>query len=113
MPKEKNREKKPRSIFLLSLPDLPLESSELKDLHKVHKIILPGHDFPQNCLNRVTDPLNFAGCIQQFFTWNLYKISQDVEETKWKRVSTSNVCVLHEKWNVRNTRRITGNLFLH
>lgn len=48
-PEEKNREKKPGSIFLLSLPDLPLQSSDLKDLHKAHKIILPGYDFPQNC----------------------------------------------------------------
>lgn len=84
VPEEKNREKKPGSIFLLSLPDLPLRSSELRDLHKAHKIILPGCDFSQNFQNIGTDPLDFAGWTQQPFHLEPSQNIQDVEETKWK-----------------------------
>lgn len=36
-----------------------------------------------------------------------------MEETEWRRVSINNVCVLQGKWNVRSTRRMTGNMFFH
>lgn len=79
--------RKSQDLFFFSLPDLPLQSSELKDLHKARKIILPGCDFPQNFQNIGTDPLDFAGWPKQLFTWNLHKISK-----MWRRPSGKCVC---------------------